>query len=184
MLAEQKSPRYTELTQRSNRELEEIFRKGIMPAAESLVDHEWRGFNTPAFARLLGIQKFIKGFFRVSANDPVEGYNIPVKQNGLDSPWQHKPSADAPKRFGFYHVYPVRPEDRENHYPEALLLNYGISPRNPAYRVERLLRDYLIQPDPDNPDILLGKAYLAVGGLRIPSNFFVLERLRRVTWSQ
>jgi hypothetical protein len=45
-----------------------------------------------------------------------------------------------------------------------------------------VLRDYVVQPDPRNPDVLLGKAFLAIGPMRFYSNFFVLERLRRGAW--
>ncbi len=182
MLLEQPSTRYRELTRMPNGELESVFRAAVQPKPESLVGFEWRGYNTPFFARLLGIQKFIKGFFLEGNDSLVEGYNVPVRQNGIDGPWLHKPSADAPKRFGFYHVYPVRADERDNLYPNALLLNYGASTRNPFYRVERVLRDYVVQPDASNPDLLIGKAYLAFGPVRVPSNFFILERLRPVTW--
>ncbi len=172
----QPSDAYRELASLSNAALEEKFRAGVAPSAADLTGFEFRGFNTPFFARLLGIQKFIKGFFL--DGESVQGYNIPVKQNGMDGPWLHKPSADKPKRFGFYDVYAVRKEERDNLYPNALLLNYGASTRNPFYRVERVLRDYVVQPDPENPNLLIGKAYLALGPIRIPSNFFILERLR------
>ena len=78
-------------------------------------------------------------------------------------------------------VAPVNPSSRDNLYPEAALLDYGASPRNSPWQIERLLRDYLVQPDPTNGDILLGKAYLALGK-RIPVSFFILERLRRTQW--
>ena len=41
-----------------------------------------------------------------------------------------------------------------------------------------MLRDYLVQVDPANPDLFLGKAYDALGPLRMPTNFFILERFR------
>jgi hypothetical protein len=178
-IASATTSRYREFTAMSNRQLESIFQNGRQPDPDMLAGYEWRGFNTPFFARLLGIQKFIKGFFTNPATQLVEGYNIPVRQNGLDNPWIHKPNADHPKKFGYYHVYPVRADERDRRYPNALLLNYGKSDRNPIYRPERVLRDYIIQPDADNADLLIGKAYLAVGPLRIPSNFFILEKLRQ-----
>jgi len=144
------------------------------------VGFEWRGYNMAWHTRLLGIQKFIKGFFQ--EGDRVEGYNILVQQNGMDKPWLHRPTLDAPKRFGFYYVAQVDRESADNLHLEAILLDYGASPRNAVYGVERLLRDYVVQPDPQNPDLLLGKAYLALGALRLPSNFFVLERLRPTSW--
>jgi hypothetical protein len=36
-----------------------------------------------------------------------------------------------------------------------------------------------VQPEAGNPDVLLGKAYYAVGPLRLPTaSFFILERHR------
>ena len=178
MLTQQASDAYRKLALSSNAELEAVFRAAPTPDAKQLAGWEFRGYNTPFFARLLGIQKFVKGFFQEPGKD-VEGYNVPVQQNGLDGPWLHKPNADAPKRFGYYNVYRVKAGERDNVYSNALLLNYGASPRNAFYRVERVLRDYVVQPYADNPDLYVGKAYLALGPVRVPSNFFILERLRK-----
>lgn len=78
----------------------------------------------------------------------------------------------------FYRVYRVRPEERDNLYPHAILMNCGL-PRNGLHPV-RMLRDYLVQPDPDNPDLYLGKSYFAVGPLRLAPTFFLLERYKRI----
>lgn len=174
------SPRYQELTRLSGAELERLFSAGTAPALESLAGWEWRGWNVPWFAKLLGIKKFIKGFF--AGPGGVEGYNIPPRQNRLTEDWEALPCAEAPKRFGFYLVAAVDPKSVDNLYLNALLLDYGASPRNGWYRPERVLRDYLVQPDPKNPDLLIGKAYLALGGPRVPSNFFIIERLRKTEW--
>jgi hypothetical protein len=99
-----------------------------------------------------------------------------ASRSGTSSPF-------APTRFGFFIVSRVDPAGTENLYPKAALLNYGSSARNFVLRPERVLRDYLIQPDPSNPDLMLGKAYLALAGCRIASNFFVLERLRKTDWA-
>jgi len=172
--------RYEGLALSSNQALEKIFISGIEPTLEPLVGYEWRGYNIALLARLLGIQKFIKGFFRLDGL--IEGYNIPVQQNGLTGPWIHQPSVENPKRYAFYVVTRVDTTSPDNLYPHALFLNYGASLRNPRRAVERLLRDYLVQPDPQNPDLLLGKAYFAFGPWRVFSNFFVIERLRPTDW--
>jgi hypothetical protein len=174
------SERFRLLAASSNRELEAILRAAKAPELPSLVASEWCGYNTPAFAKLLGIQKFIKGFFQ--GPQGVEGYNTPALQNGIDGPWLARPSAENPRRFGFYTVTRVNREARDNFYPEAVLLDYGASQRNQSGRIERALRDYLVQPDPANLDIMLGKAYFAVGSFRIPSNFFILERRSTAAW--
>ncbi|MCW5829905.1 MAG: hypothetical protein KIT79_11395 [Deltaproteobacteria bacterium] len=169
---------YNGLAQSSNSELEAIFLKGVQPQPEQFAGYEFRGFNTPLFARLLGIQKFIKGMFR-NREGQVEGYNIPVRQNGLEGPWEYKTT--EPKRFGFYDVYPVRESERDRNYPNSTLLNYGSNKRNGLFD-PWVLRDYMIQPDPANPDLFIGKAYIRVGPICIPSNFFILERLSVTEW--
>jgi hypothetical protein len=171
---------FRELVQAPNARREALLRAAKAPSNQSLIGYEWRGYNASALIRLLGLQKFIKGFFQGPAL--VEGYNIPVEQNGLQASWLAKPDAENPRRFGFYTVSKVDPGSRDHWYPEAALLDYGASQRNAAGQVERALRDYLVQPDPANPDVLLGKAYIALGSLRLASNFFILERLRAVSW--
>ncbi len=164
------------------RDLELTFQRGAMPDLEDLVGWEFRGINQlivgMPIARVFGIKKFMKGFFR-GEDGRVMGYNCPVEQNVLDGRWNAKPTDSAPKRFGFYEVYPVDATARDNEYLHAALLDYGKG-GNKAYDPTRGLRDYLVQVDPANPDLLLGKAYYAVGPGRIGGlNFFVLERHRR-----
>lgn len=170
---------FEDLTKKSNAELEALLRAGQPPSPESLAGYEWRGWNRPFFTKLLGIQKFIKGFFQGPAG--VEGYNIPVRQNGFKGAWTHLPSAQAPKRFGFYLVSPVLEDSADNLYPGKVFLDYGASSRNAWFRPERVIRDYLVLPVEGNPDLLLGKAYLALGPW-VFSNFFILERLGKAPW--
>jgi hypothetical protein len=166
-------------------ERERLMMQGIAPRFEDLVGYEFAGANTLGLTRWVGIRKFIKGFYEGPPRVPkgpepfVQGYNIGVLQNADDAPHIDKPSTESPKRFGFYRVYKVVPEARDNRYPGALLLDYGLG-GNGIFGPP--LRDYLVQVYPDDPDLLLGKAYLALGGLRIPLSFFVLKRLRRHTY--
>ncbi|RMH40859.1 MAG: hypothetical protein D6689_12420 [Deltaproteobacteria bacterium] len=170
------SARVLELERMSPADLERLFVDGATPDPDALAGWEFRGLNTPSYFKLLGIKKFIKGFFR--KNGDLYGYNCPVVQNAIDGPWIAKPSDDQPKRFGFYRVDRVDPTARDNAYLHALLLDYGRGD-NPRLDPSRGLRDYLVQPDRDNPDLYLGKAYYAVGRLRVPTrSFFILERHR------
>ncbi|HEX5063805.1 MAG TPA: hypothetical protein VFV99_30710, partial [Kofleriaceae bacterium] len=128
--------------------------------------------NKLPIANLLGIKKFLKGFFRTE-DGRVMGYNSPVKNNALDGRWHV-----AEKKFGYYEVLPVDPTARDNKYLHALLLDYGKG-KNPPLEPSQVLRDYLVQVDPNNPNLYLGKADAAIGPLRIPTtNFFILERFR------
>ena len=164
------------LEQTPMHELEKVFQRGAMPDLDALVGWEFRGINhlplnALPLANVAGIKKFVKGFFRTE-DGRVMGYNSPVKNNALDGRWH----VDA-KRFGFYEVAPVDATARDNKYLHAVLLNYGKG-GNPAYDPSQLLRDYVVQVDRKNPDLFLGKAYGALGPLRIPTNFFILERFR------
>lgn len=174
------APHFERLAHAPNAELENYLRGGRAPDPKRLAGFEWRGYNTPAFTALLGIRKFIKGFFEGPGG--VEGFNIPAKQNGFAAPWLSRPHPENPKRFGFYRVTRVEADGSDNLYPNALLLDYGASPRNFALAPERVLRDYLVLPFPENSDVLLGKAYLALGPARVPVSFFVLERLTPSSW--
>lgn len=156
-------------------ELELAFVRGETPNLDDLVGWEFRGINHPAWARIAGIKKFVKGFFR--DGDTVFGYNCPVEQNVLDGRWRTKPTDDAPKRFGFYKVAPVDPTSRDNFYLHSVLLDYGKGGNKP-WDPTGGLRDYVVQVDEHNPDLFLGKAYYALGPLRVHSNFFILERHR------
>jgi hypothetical protein len=154
------------------RELEAIFIRGDTPDPDGLAGWEHRGTNTPAFARLLGIKKFVKGFEKSSGGEH-RGYNLPVVQNDLGEAWLAKPGA---RRFGFYRVVRVDPEARDNAYLHALLLDYGRgggSALDPTTR----LRDYLVRVERGSDELLLGKAYVALGPARVPVSMFLLERL-------
>ena len=169
------SPAALALARASRRALEQAFQRGTTPDLDALVGWEFRGIN--CISRLTGLQKFVKGMFR-GEDGRVMGYNIRAVQNILDGRWRLRPSDGAPRRFGFYEVSPVDPTARDNHYLHALLLDYGKG-GNPPWDVTTGLRDYLVQVDPDDPDLLLGKAYYAAGPARIAMNFFILERHRR-----
>jgi hypothetical protein len=170
------------LAHASRAELERALQRGSTPAVDELIGWEFRGINTtppgsPPIARLAGIQKFVKGMFR-TADGRAMGYNSPVVQNALDGRWHTRPSDEAPRRFGFYELTPVDPTSRDNHYLHALLIDYGKG-GNGRLDVTSGLRDYLVQVEPSNPDLFLGKAYAAIGPVRLPLGFFVLERFRR-----
>jgi hypothetical protein len=158
-------------------EIERTFMRGTTPDFDALVGWEFRGINRfPLYPlpipQMLGIKKFCKGFFRAE-DGRVMGYNSPVAQNVLDGRWNVKP-----KKFGFYEVHTVDATSRDNFYLHAVLLNYGRGGNKP-YDPTSGLRDYVVQVDPQNPDLYLGKAYYAVGPARLRTNFFILERLRR-----
>ncbi len=175
-VAQLPSQRALALERMTWRELNRTFVRGATPDPDALVGWEFRGINTRLmqirnFERLWGIKKFVKGFVR-APDGRVTGYNKSVENNALDGRWTIRDKA-----FGFYAVDHVDPTARDNTFLHALLLDYSRG-ANPAYDPSRGLRDYLVQVDADDPDLFLGKAYYAVGPLRVASNFFILERHR------
>ncbi len=157
----------------STAELEAALEAGETPDADAIAPWEWNGYNVPFVTRLLGFRKFKKGF--VPAGDLVRGYNVMVEPSGPLDPWLVKRDRRGrPRRHGFYDV--VAPSPPDDRYPHALLINYDCG-RNPRLDPSGLLRDYVVQL---GPDLLLGKAYGAVGRRRVPLSFFILQRAEQL----
>ena len=160
--------------------LEDVMRKGVQPDLEKLAGWEFRGCNTPEYAVVLGIKKFKKGFYRDGSTGPgrIQGYNVTIKQNPLGDPWIDVLKGNDSHKFGWYNVYPVDMSEIDCKYPNAALINYA-SDKNFKLDPTRTLRDYLVQVYPDNPDLYLGKAFLAFGPVRVFMSWFILERSNR-----
>jgi hypothetical protein len=181
-VAQSASTKLAELERLDWQELEALLLGGTTPKSEDLAGWEFRGVNTPGWTRWVGIKKFCKGFYRRAG--ALYGYNVPVAQNSLDQPWLLRPSEERPKRFGFYRVTEVDASGRDNRYLHALLLDYSRGGES-RYQPERGLRDYLVQlswrcdVSTHLCDLYLGKAYYAIGPLRVAASFFILERWRQ-----
>ncbi len=164
-------------------ELERVMRDGLAPSFDELVGWEWDGVNVGFLPGVLGLRKFRKGFYRgapraSSGPEPcVHGYNIPVRQDGVNNEHRAKPSDEKPKRFGFYRVYAASQAPQFNWYPKALLLDYGLGAN--GLDPSRFLRDFLVKVRADSSDLLLGKAFLSLGPLRPFVGYFVLRRTLR-----
>ena len=59
----------------------------------------------------------------------------------------------------------------------ALLLDYGAG-GNRCLDPSGLIRDYLVRVEPGSDELLLGRAFLALGPFRPSPSYFVLEPLR------
>lgn len=171
---ERASSEFQRVAMLDRRALETLMLQGERPELDALPGWEYRGLNIGLPARLLGIQKFIKGFFRPPRGE-VCGYNVRVRQNGPAAPWVTMPIGEVPRRFGFYRVTLVAPGVRDSAYPRALLLDYGQG-GNGRLSPLSTLRDYLVRVTPGSDEVLLGKAFMALGRSRLPVGYFLLER--------
>jgi hypothetical protein len=175
--------RALDLYRATNAQLEETLVAGAAPSADELIGWEFDGMNVGFVPGVLGLRKFRKGFYRgadrVSGGPTAiaHGYNTPVRQNGVEAPHVPKPSEERPKRFGFYRVYDAKLSAAHNRYPNALLLDYGLGAN--GLDPSGFLRDYLVKVSRDSSDLLLGKAYLALGPIRPFVGFFILRRAKR-----
>ena len=160
--------------------LDEIFAASAPPDFETLLGFEWRGWNTDPNLKYLGLKKFVKAFFRAEHGD--EGCNIKVFQNALAAPWKPRTRRGRLDAFAFYLVRPQSDRTRLARNPRALVIDYGASPRNPFYHVERTIRDYVVQPSAEDRDVMLGRAYVGIGSMRFSSSFFVIERGAPFSW--
>jgi hypothetical protein len=174
---------WLDLVQRaSNGVRETMMRNGTAPRFESLAGWEFRGANGSIVTRVIGIRKFAKGFYvgpdRANGPSPhLQGYNVNVRQNRDEAEHVYLTREDgSPQRHGYYRVHAPIEGAKDSYYPNALLLDYALGGNGPFGPP---LRDYIVQVYPDNPDLLLGKAYLALGPLRISAGFFILERMKR-----
>ncbi|HSF98537.1 MAG TPA: hypothetical protein VLA55_07570, partial [Ornithinibacter sp.] len=149
------SRQYLDLVAQPQSELRRCMLRGTPPVAADLTGREYRGTNTAATSRLLGIRRFIKGFEHVE-EDTVTGYNRHVRGGNLSTPWTAS-TWYGKTRFGYFTVTPVDPLAHDNRYLNALLLDYG-SGLNPPRDPTALLRDYLVRTE---SGLLLGHAFLA-----------------------
>ncbi len=160
--------------------LGEVMKEGLTPSRASLEGWNFRGINVGLPARLVGRRKFIKSFYpkEYGYGHFLTGHNILVEQNAPEDEYVKKVKNDTPVVQGFYLIERAKGNPWWHKYPQATLLNYGKGD-NAWHELARALRDYLVQPYPDNPDILLGRAYFAFGPLTLPAGYFVLERLEK-----
>lgn len=163
----------------TRKELDEIFRAGTPPSVEEIAGWEFCGWNCSLVPKLGRFQKFVKGFYRRPGGLPgeCEGFNILALQNGLDGEWLGRPADDEPRRFGFYSVRPAPPAKTGVPPGGALLLDYGDHDANPRLDPSRLLRDTVVKVE-GSPDLLLGRAHLALGPW-VFAGYFLLKRRRQ-----
>jgi hypothetical protein len=158
--------------------LASLMMRGDTPDPVALVDWEWRGTNMPASSRLLGLRRFIKGF-GPGPGDSIVGYNVSVMGADLSSPWLGRRQRDGRREWAGFTAGPVDPTARDNVYLHAMFLDYG-AVANPESGVAGMLRDYVVRVAPGSDELLLGRAFIAAGPLRVSVGWFALERLSRV----
>ncbi|MBI5495325.1 MAG: hypothetical protein HY904_09860 [Deltaproteobacteria bacterium] len=179
---------FKELVASDRAKLEALMTEGRGPTLESIAGWEFRGHNVLApheklVMTVMSNVRFIKCFFPEDRQatpgrtyEMLHGYNLKVRNGGVDDPWTTIPDEKTPNRLGHYRVYRARNRPGTNVYPNAIFLDYK-QPQNNLFSGSTI-DDYVVQPDPGNPDLLMGKAYTNLA-VMTPATFFILERYQR-----
>jgi hypothetical protein len=169
------SPRAVELLTQPRRQLDGWLESCPAPTPATL-HGQWRGINRGIGISLTGVGQFIKDFdTQATGCDAVIGRGsnilveqVPIEQLGCRG-WQPRidqQTGDFQRRGDFAIVA-----------REATVLDYSMG-SNPGWDPARWLVDELVQVD---ADLLLGRAYLQWGRLRVPVSYFTLQRMPAIS---
>lgn len=118
----------------------------------------------PAWVDRLAWKTFAKTVHR--EGDAVRGWNVRLEQDGIGAEPRPRLRRGRPRVFGHYAVV----DDGG-----GVVLDYGRG-RGPRLDPGRLMRDPVVALRAGEPTLLLGRTWLALGPLRLPTpSFFVLE---------
>ncbi len=167
---------------RPRTELAELLRAGhpIDPDAISGFVYRGTSLGIPEWVERLAWKIFAKVFHRDSPDTPLRGWNVRIRQQGLDGPLEPLRRHGRDVTFGHFRVMPC--DGYAMPVPvRGLLLDYGLG-GNARFDPSSRLRDPVVALVPGSADLLLGWSYLDLGfaRLRTPS-YFLLERHGPVT---
>lgn len=147
-------------------ELEDVMKSGHDIDPDAIADKEFRGVSLglPALVERLTWKTFKKVFHR-DDRGLLRGWNVRVKQSGLEPPYEPRSRQGIPETFGHYSVEVSA---------RGLLLDYGRFA--PALDPLRFVRDPVVAVTRGDATLLLGTTWLALpfGRVATPS-FFTLE---------
>ena len=150
-----------------------MFEKSEPATFEEVKDYAFIGYNMNFLTGMLGFRNFIK-VFEYSQEKKQWGYNIIVSQKkspNFDT-YIKRNKKGIPSKQGFYSVYKSSKNDIK-----GLVINYRTG-LNSFLEPARFLKDYLVIPSTDNPNLFLGKAFLNLNGKLFFLSYFILERFK------
>ncbi len=157
---------YESLAQATSDELETILRTGTAPDLEQLNGYIYCGWNHEWIGNLSG-KKFKKGFMKKDGANL--GYNEIVIQDsdGVTGEWRQNLGSDGkPSQLGYFRTAYVRNEPPINiarPYQQLGFFDYDIPHMHKWYlSFFRVIRDFVVLPNPGDNSLLLCKAYLRV----------------------
>jgi len=148
----------------------------IDPSA--LDDTEYRGVSLgiPGIVESLTWKTFKKVFHRDPHSGQLRGWNVRMKQQGIDGPFEPIMKRGEPLTFGHFVVVEARPGDVPEGCDRGLLIDYGLGGNRRLDPVSRL-RDPIVALEEGSAELLLGWSYLQIGRRQVPTpSFFCLTR--------
>jgi hypothetical protein len=160
------------------RGLRALLNAGHPIEANALDDTAYRGVSLglPHWVEALAWTTFMKTFHRDPDTAVLRGWNVRLKQTGLDGEVEPQRRRNGDRRaFGHFHV--VDPTDHgPPHGGQGLLIHYGLG-QNGLLDPTRFLRDPIVALAPGSTERLLGWSYLDLGFAVPTPSYFLLERI-------
>lgn len=153
----------------SRAELEARLRDGHPVPPEALAGRRYDGVSIgmPAILERLTWKTFRKAFCR-DPDGRIRGWNVRMRQDGLEPPWRPQLRGGQPRTFGHFEVV----VDDDGH----ALLDYRLGRNRRLDPTSRIL-DPLVALEPGDMSLLFGRTLVAVGGRRLPTPaYFALLR--------
>ncbi len=149
----------------TKQDLSTVFQQAKNFSPESLIGKRFDGISLglPKIIENLTWIKFGKVFSK--SNNCIWGWNVKMKQNALDAPWQMKPETD----WGYFNVYPGRVPKTND---PGIVLDYR-HPKNSLINPARRTYDVIKEVQ---PGLLLGRMWLSTPLTYIPTpSYFALS---------
>jgi hypothetical protein len=158
-------------------ELARILREGHPVDPGAIADFVYRGtsLGIPAWVERLAWKVFAKVFESDPETGHVRGWNLRIRQQGLDGPLEPLRKNGREITFGHFRVVSCEGYDMPVK-TRGVLLDYGLG-GNGALDPTSRVRDPIVALTPGSADVLLGWTYLDLGFARIGTpSYFLLER--------
>jgi hypothetical protein len=155
---------YETLAQADRATLENVLLTGTPPDPEQLNGYIYCGWNHEWIGKLSG-EKFKKGFHK--RNGKNYGYNEMCYQDGdkFRGAWKVRMINGRPIQLGYFRVGLVKdepPQPLYRPYQHLGHFNYNVDIDQGLNLPFRLIRDFVVLPNPGDHTLMLCKAYIQV----------------------
>ncbi|MEM9191340.1 MAG: hypothetical protein AAGF12_19370 [Myxococcota bacterium] len=172
-----RTQRVTPLLDLSPRRLRERLSDGYPVDRLALRDRAYRGVSLglPSLVERLTWKTFQKVFHFDPDRAVLRGWNVRLRQTGIDGPPEPKRRRGVPVTFGHYRV--VDPGERlPKDVRRGLLIDYGLGSNRRTDPV-RFLRDPIVALEEHDSTFLLGCSFVEIGRHTVatPSYFALID---------